>query len=77
LPPMNNHVLRQKALNFVPMNNLFVVPKTLADAILFVTTSQYYAFFADSTADNLFSSLTPKFSIKNWKIKNRVHIHFR
>ena len=70
LVPMNNHVFRQKAFNFLPMNNLFIVPKTLADAILFVTASQYHAFFADPTADNVFSSLTPKCSSKNWKIKS-------
>jgi hypothetical protein len=34
------------------MNNLLVDPKTLADVILFDSPSQYYAFFADSTADN-------------------------
>lgn len=49
---MKNHVLGQKAFNLPPMNNLFVVSKTLADAILFVTTSQYHVFFADPTADN-------------------------
>jgi hypothetical protein len=36
-----NHVLRQKAFNMPPMNNLAVTPRTLPEVIFFVNNSQF------------------------------------
>lgn len=42
-----NHVLRQKAFNMPPMNNLAVTPKTLSEVIFFVTLWQFNAVVLD------------------------------
>lgn len=42
-----NHVLRQKAFNMPPMNNLAATPKTLSEVIFFVTLWQFNAVVLD------------------------------